>query len=212
MAKGNPGSEDRAKVKFRVIEFELEGGNAAVENSIRQMAGAMIGRANAPAKPQPTRSPKELGASPNAEVEEVDGAAQDPEILESETEETPETKTPKSPKTAYKPKTPNYLHNLDLTGTGTSFKEFVAAKKPKNNNHRHLVAAFWLKEHGGSETINTDKVYTCYRTADWPTNMPDWDINFRSQLPNNRFRRVTPGEYAINPKGEDEVRKMDGTE
>lgn len=28
MAKGNPGADDHAKVKVRVIEFELEGGNA----------------------------------------------------------------------------------------------------------------------------------------------------------------------------------------
>ena len=31
MPKGTT-NEDRAKVKFRVIEFELEGGNANVEN------------------------------------------------------------------------------------------------------------------------------------------------------------------------------------
>jgi hypothetical protein len=36
MPKGNS-SEDRAKVKLRMIECELEGGIASVENRIRQL-------------------------------------------------------------------------------------------------------------------------------------------------------------------------------
>jgi len=86
-----------------------------------------------------------------------------------------------------------------VTGTGgVTLKDFAAAKNPQKNTQRHLVAACWLKEHGNSPTINIDKVYTCYRTVGWPTSQTDWDINFRQQVPNNRFRRVNPGEYAIN--------------
>jgi hypothetical protein len=40
MPKGSGVVEDRAKVKFRFIEFELEGGNAAVENSVRNLTTA----------------------------------------------------------------------------------------------------------------------------------------------------------------------------
>ncbi len=46
MPKGHGGTEDRAKVKLRVIEFELEGGNAAVENSIRQITNSLAIRAS----------------------------------------------------------------------------------------------------------------------------------------------------------------------
>jgi hypothetical protein len=86
------------------------------------------------------------------------------------------------------------------------------AKKPKKGTHRYLVAAFWLKEHGNSPTVSVDKVYTCYRTVDWPTNQSDWDANFRTQVKTDRVRLVSPGEYAITPKGEDDVRTMDGTQ
>ena len=212
MAKGHAGGDDRAKVKFRVIEFELEGGNATVESSIRQLAGALSAR-NAPSqKALPPRQPKELGNGLSAESEEIEETVEDPEVWEAEAPDAQPPRANKGTKSVYKPKLPQYLHDMDITGNGTSFKEFAAAKKPQKNNQRHLVAAFWLKEHGGSPTVNMDKAYTCYRTADWPTSMPDWDVNFRSQLKNNRFRRVGAGEYAITPKGEDDVRKMDGTE
>ncbi len=207
------GNEDRAKVKLRVIEFELEGGNVSVENSIRQLTHALTTRTNgAPTRVPAPKSPKELAAGTEAETEELDDQAQDADIVDPEDAgQEPATKSPKQ-KTTYKPRVPEYKHDLDMTGTGITFKDFVAQKNPKKATQRHLAAAFWLKEHGGSPTINIDKVYTCYRTAGWPTNQSDWDVSFRTQIKNDRFRRVNPGEYAITPIGEDDVRKMDGTE
>lgn len=216
MAKGQGGNEDRAKVKLRVIEFELEGGNQSVENSIRQLTHALTMRNGQPAPPKnalPPRQTKELGAVPDNE-DEAEEFAEEPEILESGADDNGATKVNKpKAKSTYKPRVPQYLHDLDMTGTGdVTFKDFAAAKNPKKNTQRHLVAAFWLKEHGNNPTINIDKAYTCYRNVGWPTTQPDWDVNFRQQTQNNRFRRVAPGEYSINPPGEDDVRKMNGTE
>ncbi len=208
MPKGS-GNEDRAKVKLRVIEFELEGGNASVENSIRQLTQALTVRTNgAPARVAPLK-PRELAGNDGV-TDDVD------EPIEAELAEGPESPS-EAPikaksKNAYKPRMPEYKHDLDMTGSGLTFKEFVGQKNPKKATQRHLAAAYWLKEHGGSPTINIDKVFTCYRTAGWPTNQADWDATFRSQVKNDRFRRVNPGEYAITPIGEDDVRKMDGAE
>jgi hypothetical protein len=212
MPKGTT-NEDRAKVKFRVIEFELEGGNANVENSIRQLAHAFTNHGSGgPARVATPRPPKELSAG--APAEDIDEVAGEAEYIEPTDVEigAPPTK-PAKPRTAYKPRTPLYIHDLDLTGkAGTTFKAFAAQKSPKRGTERYLVAAFWLKEHGNSPTINIDKAYTCYRTVDWPTNQSDWDMNLRTQVKTDRFRRVNPGEYAITPKGEDVVREMDGTQ
>jgi hypothetical protein len=210
MPKGGSGSEDRAKVKLRVIEFELEGGNASVENSIRQITSALTTR-NAAPKPLPARPPKELAAPYGAEGEAED-IAEAPEIVEAEAVETDaETRAPKGPKAKYKPPLPTYLHDMDVTGNGVSFKDFAAAKAPKKHTTRYLVAAMWLKEHGNSPTVTAAKVYTCYKTAGWPLNITDWDVNLRSQVKTDRFRRVETGEYAITPLGEADLQKPDGT-
>jgi len=209
----NIGNEDRAKVKLRVIDFELEGGNAAVENSIRQLTNALTTRNGALGRVVAPKPQKELAAGGNpAETSDTKETLQEtePADVETSTEVTSEQK-PKKAKSVFKPKVPTYLPGLDMIGNGTTFKEFALSKKPKSNAQRHLVAAFWLKEHGNSPTINLDKVFTCYRTADWPTTQLDWDATFRGQLTNNRFRRVGPLEYAINPIGEDDVRTMNGT-
>jgi hypothetical protein len=44
MAKNQGGGEDRAKVKLRITDFELEGSNASVENSIRQIVQGLNAR------------------------------------------------------------------------------------------------------------------------------------------------------------------------
>jgi hypothetical protein len=45
----------------------------------------------------------------------------------------------------------NYLHDLDMNGSGeVTFEDLATAKKPKNNNQRHLVAALWLNEYGAA--------------------------------------------------------------
>ena len=187
--------------------------NAAVENSIRQLTHrsrhALMATRCAPS---PRNHPKGMGSATSRTMSKK--SPRDPGNLESEENvpATPPAKTTKA-KTTYKPRIPNYLHDLDITGSsgGVTFKDFAIKKNPSTNAQRHLVAAYWLKEYGNSPTINMDKVFTCYRTADWPTNQPDWDVGFRAQVKTNRFRRVASGEYAINPVGEDDVRKMDGT-
>jgi hypothetical protein len=209
MPKGG-GNEDRAKVKLRVIEFELEGGNASVENSIRQLTQALATRTNgAPARVAAPK-PRELGGGDGVtdDVEapvEVEFADGDEPVADA-----PAAKA--KAKNNSKPRVPEYKHDLDMIGNGLTFKAFVEQKDPKKSTQRHLAAAFWLKEHGGSPTINIDKVFTCYKTVGWPTNQMDWDANFRSQVRTNRLRRVTPGEYAITPIGENDVRTMDGAE
>ena len=114
MAKGNFGSEDRAKVKLRVIEFELEGGNAAVENSIRQLTQALTQRSEAPTtggKALPPKPTKELAAGdkPDSNVEDV---VEEPEVLDAEPVEANGTPKATKPKTTYKPRVPQYLHEF----------------------------------------------------------------------------------------------------
>src|ERR1700722_15680468 len=63
MAKNQGGSDDRAKVKFRVIEFELEGGNAAVENSVRNLTNAITQKNGTGSQGKPALSSNKTSAA-----------------------------------------------------------------------------------------------------------------------------------------------------
>jgi len=201
MAKGNPGAEDRAKVKLRVIEFELEGGNASVENSIRQLTAALTNR-NGVAKPvaPAAKTPKELAAAPDEEILEA-------ETVEPEAEEVEAPPAaPKKIKVKAKPKAPEYLHDLMEGAKLDEFKEFAKQKNPVSRPTRYLAATYWLKEFGGSPTVTADKMYTCFKNADWPTNFNDWRATFDHLVHEEDMRKVGVGEFAINPTGEAKVK------
>jgi hypothetical protein len=212
MPKNQGSGEDRSKVKLRFYEFELEGASASVENSIKQItqaftAGNVLVQ---PRRPQLNgKQTKELSAPDTQDEAEEDYI--EPEDGEVSDEEATAAK-PKVARKPAKPKMPTRIEGLELTGTGTPFKEFAASKKLGGHGSRYLLTAYWLKEFGGSPTINADKVYTCYKVADWPTNIKDWDFNFRSQIKDDLFRRNNPGEYSITPQGENAVKELDAAE
>jgi hypothetical protein len=205
MAKGNVREEDRAKVKLRVIEFELEGANSSVENSIRQLATALTARTNGGSKLPPSKPPKELASG------ETEDPAQEAEPVEAEVVDDGADAQPAKTKTARpksKPKPPTYLPNLNLTGkNGITFKEFAKEKAPTTRPKQYLVATYWLKEHGEDQTVNADKIYTCFKTAGWPIGFNDWRAAFDQLVHSEHLRKVGVGEFAINPLGEDAVTK-----
>jgi hypothetical protein len=209
MPKGNSGTEDRAKVKLRVIEFELEGSNASVENSIRQLTNALTTRAVV-VKPLGTKPVKELaGATSEGGTDDLE---EEGEVLEADAIETNGNGVPvkKAPRVKPKPKAPTYLHEMNTTGNGTSFKDFAKEKGPTTRSKQYLVAAYWLKEHGDSATVNADKMYTCFKTATWPVGFNNWRSTFDNLVHSEHMRKVDVGEFAINPLGEEVVTK--GTE
>jgi hypothetical protein len=205
LAKGNSGQEDRAKVKLRVIEFELEGANASVENSIRQLTQALTSPAGT--KIIPSKTPAQLNAAtPETGAEEIED--NEAEIVNADTldaNSTPQGK--KATRQKSKPKPPNYLHELNLTGNGPAFKEFAKEKSPSTRQKQYLVIAFWLKEYGDSPTVNADKMYTCFKTAGWSTGFKNWRTAFDNLARTEHLRLVEKGEFAINPLGEDVVTK-----
>ncbi len=106
---------------------------------------------------------------------------------------------PARAKTPYNPPQPKYLPDLDPQN---EFKDYAAKSPQTKHTKRYLLAAMWLRDVKQKATMNIDQVYTCYRTAGWPTNIRDWDSNFRSLVKQNWMRRESPGEYTINPLGE----------
>lgn len=102
-----------------------------------------------------------------------------------------------------KSKPPEYIP--DLIADREAFKAFAKEKAPTSRNRQYLVAALWLKENTDSPNVNADKIYTCFKTAGWSVGFNDWRAPFDNLVHTDHMRKVTPGEFAINPLGEDAV-------
>jgi hypothetical protein len=69
-----------------------------------------------------------------------------------------------------KPKTaPGHDKTLSLHPTGkTSFKDFVADKRPGNSFLEHnVVAAYWLAHVAEVGAVTADQIFSCYRDVTW---------------------------------------------
>ena len=191
------------KIRFVLVEADISDGNlselthaitSALKPTMTPVHRQLPARQTVQALPevQEPTSEEEVETAPDGELEEETGED-----------------TPRTPKPRPKLPLPKYLSDFNLTGNGTSFKDYIQANPLRSHVKRYLSAAMWLKEHGNSPTINADKVYTCYKTASWPLGINDWDANFRGAVKRDLMRRVSPGEYAITPLGEAALQKGD---
>jgi len=202
-SKKQPPSEPAKPNKFKFVYIEAylsETNFSDLTSTIAQVMG------RPPAQRQLANGKQTLALQNGLEQQESE------DIAESEYEDVPE-ETPAAdgtPKPARQPKprkfkAPNVINELDLTGSGISFKDFAEQKNPTSKVMRYLVAMFWLKEYGNEPTVNADKIYTCFRKAKWPTNFNDWMQPFYNLVSAKDARSTDTGEFAINTTGEDKV-------
>lgn len=188
------------RVRFVLLEADLS------DSNFTELTHA-INQALKPQQPLVTKllAPSAVAATPSAQTPLEDAEVEPALDAEEPGQEENEEAAPRTPRAKAKLPLPKYLHDLNMAGNGKAFKQFAEETAPKSQMKRYLAAAYWLKEHGGSPTINTDKVYTCFKTAGWPVGISDWDANFRSAVKLDTMRRVSPGEYAITPLGESKL-------
>jgi hypothetical protein len=198
------------KIRFVLVEADISDGNLS---ELTQAITHALKPTVAPIRPA-LRAASSSPALPGVEVTtddlqpDVQADVSDNEEPEAESEE--EQVGSRSAKPKAKPPLPKYLPDLDLSrGNGQPFTEYAEEIAPKKHIKRYLAAAAWMKEHGGHETINTDIVYTMYKTAGWPLGMADWDANFRQAVKRDLMHRKSSGEYAITPLGEAALQKSE---
>src|SRR5580658_34529 len=173
MPKGNVGAEDRAKVKFRFIEFELDGGNAAVENSIRNLTTALTRNNNSQnsiTKALPPRSQPALPPGEEAEVLDAEQIESEEALTVDNEIDTP-TAASRAPRASRKPKTPDLIPDLDPTAGNPSLKEFCDEKSISNDStdtKKYLACAVWLKDHKQIPSLTDAHIYTCFKFMKWP--------------------------------------------
>lgn len=197
------------KIRFVLVEADISDGNLSeLTHAITNALKPTIVPVRTPLR---QTTPAVLPSSGNG----VNGAEEDEVELvtdlesEEENRDAEEPGPQKVPRVRPKLPLPKYLADLDLSGGGTPFKQFAEDKAPKSQMKRYLLCALWLKEYGGSPTINTDKVYSLFKTAGWPVGIKDWDATFRQAVKRDLLHRKGPGEYTITPLGEDRLQKAE---
>lgn len=193
--------DDKGKVTFRIVDFEIEANNATLQDTIRSIVNS-IGRG-------PSQQMRVLDSnSAESQAAINDGAEQ------SSAESTAEEDLGSSrsePRLARKssPRSPRVLDDLKVQDAKVPLKEYINERNPGGHNERYLAIAMWLKENFNLSEISMDHVHTCYRHLG--SNTPkDASAPFRSMTNQNGwFTKATgKGPYAINHVGEGVVMNM----
>jgi hypothetical protein len=202
MARGH--RDDQCRGKFRLIEFDFEGGNASIQESLRSIAAAL--RTNrdipipaAPALPAMIERSAPLILETTAPREARVPAEPDHNRSKLNSAPKSRSKTVRSPEVV----------DLDLTTGSMSLEQFCQSKNPDADHKKYAVIAFWLKKYRNMPVVTADHIHTCYLHMNWHTPrspaQPLRDLKSRHRWFN---KGEGVGEYAINHIGDNEVSKM----
>jgi hypothetical protein len=101
---------------------------------------------------------------------------------------------------------------LDLISGDVPLKAFMEKKNPTADVKRYLAIAYWLKQYRGLNEITMDHAYTCYRHMGTGWNVPKDASGPLRQMKKKQYGWMasgsTPGSFAINHLGENEVNNM----
>jgi len=190
------------KIRFVLVEADISDGN--LSELTHAITSALKPTINVPRQPPARQATQALPEVPEAAPEEEIETEEAQDATESQETVAGNGSEPKVPRTR-KFKPPEYLPELLAGERGAAFKEFAKEEAPTTKNKKYLVATYWLKEKGDSPTVNANKIYTCFKTAPWPTNFNDWNQTFHNLVHSEHLRKTGDGEFAINPPGEDAV-------
>lgn len=203
---------DKARVRFRYVEFEVEGGNASIQEGLRNIANTLT-RAAPLAKPAMLPAgehaiPKNGAATPPeqlplAAVADTDDAHEGQQIDVTQSQEVTEPKQ-RQPR---RYTAPSVIDGLDLTGE-PSLEDFAKEKAPEGNNLRYLVAAVWFKQKGMKE-FTPNHIFTAYKVLGWGNTPVDIGMPLR-KLKTQRLidGGEKPGTYRANDAGVARVGRM----
>jgi hypothetical protein len=209
MARGERPPDDRGKVKFRFVEFEMEGGSANLEQTIKNIAHAIIS-GNAPMRTQiPQRQINQAAPPPDPNGAGEREVEVEHEMIDPTAADGDGTGGPQGPRTTAKRKytAPTFLQELDLD-TAPSLKGFVDEYGPSSDNERYLVIAAWFKQHRGLDAIGIDHIYTAFQKIGRKS-QKDIGQPFRWMMRNKSyFTSSQRGMFAITHIGLDELPKI----
>jgi hypothetical protein len=196
MAK-NSKSGGTSRIRFVMVDAEIAEGDVgsitqAIQNALRGPVPPAVQRLSAPAKPVGTNgsdaSEPEFELEAEAKVIEPEAAA----------------RRSRGPRKAGKP--PKVV-NIDMK-SDPSLATFAQGKDAGSHHKRFMIAAAWLKEHRGIDAVSADLIYTCYKSMEWSTNVPDFAQPLRDLKAKHLFDQPAKGMYAINHIALDRVKRL----
>jgi hypothetical protein len=206
MGKQPSKTDQNGKMKVRIIEFELEGSDMSLQESLKSITAAL-------SRPPVTTAPRlqqRLGATRSVAEVVIDDPSEPSEdvdqVEEIEHKEEPTVSAPALHKKQRKPPkmaAPS-LVDIRFDDENPTFAEFVQQKEPKNDMQKYLCAAFWLKTYKTVNEVSIDHMYTAYKVMGWalPTN-PVQPMRELAATRDKRFSKgAEKGHYTINHVGE----------
>ena len=206
MRKEDKDRNDKGRVKFRFVEFELEGDNPTLQDALRNITAAMTSRSGTGnVVVSSIKEPTAFLAAPSpngiADESTVDT------VVTKEADSVPSS--PKAPRHGGQPRSPQVL-DLDMTSGKIPLKAFCEAKNPTTEHQKYLVIAAWLKENRSIAEVTMDHIHTGYRHMGWHT-PSDASAALRQmkQSKYGYFRKGTgKGAYTLIHTGENVVSQM----
>lgn len=164
MAKAPPKAPGSAKVKFRVFEFEMDGSDESIQDTMKTLAAALT-RGGHGAVPVARR----LKTDPTASMNGANEFEPNEEVTEEE-ETYVEDVIPKPAPASRKPKKVQSYEILDdirFDETPTTLVDFVARYNLKSDLKRYLAIASWFKDELKLPEINVRHWYTAFKFLKW---------------------------------------------
>ncbi|MHB1743955.1 MAG: hypothetical protein ACYCPO_01450 [Acidobacteriaceae bacterium] len=203
MARSERPTDDKGKVKFRFVEFELEGLNSTIEESIKNIVHSMSRNSTMPSRTLVARQTTQT----TLPLANGDGHADlDPEqeaALEGAMDEI-EAGEPARPKTPRRYTVPSFLSDLDMDSGDMPFKTFAEQQAPKSDNRKYIMIAAWFKKYRSLDTVGPDHVYTCNQKMGWKT-QKDVGQPFRYMKKKSYFELAGRGQWRITHIGLDQL-------
>ncbi len=211
MAKQIPkSSPSNARVKVRVFEFEMDGSDDSIQDTMKTLAAAFSKGGNG-ALPVARRI-KSDNSTANQSSETVDSAedveddlAEDDGLVEDVV-----ARAPSPPRKARKTKTYEILNDVRFDSVSPTLSDFVAGYSPKNDFKKYLVIALWYKDHLKLPEINVRHWYTAFKYLKWTIpNDPDTPIRNLRAL-DKLSKGSESGHSFINHIGERDLEALNG--
>lgn len=201
--RGEKGS-DRGRVKVRVIEFEMDGSNQTLRDSIRDIVGA-IGRHPGPlTRLPPAAPPKSL-----EHLDEDDVIPREPDDQEDNGIDEPNGNGTRAPRTR-KFRAPKILPIDNFDSAEKSLQVLMDEGSPDSEVLKYLVAAYWFKHYGGVAEVTADHIYTAFRHLGWHAadDVAKPLRSMKSRPYNYVDSGATRGTFAVNHIGDKKVDEL----
>src|ERR1700722_1081642 len=195
----------KGKIKFRFIDFEMDGGDATLQDAIREITRAI-------GKPQIAKSSLALiGTSGSAtppshvtdEIEDDEQAVDDAATDDAVNDADRSTADPKPRRF----KSPTIVE-VDFKGDNP-LRPFLESLPLDSDAKKYLAIAYWFKTHRATPEVTPDHIYTAYKAMSW-TNIPkDVAQPLRALKFKGSFAKGSGKQgYLLNHIGEDKVQQM----